>query len=300
MNIYNTNIDDTKYTVTWTSPTESTPSTTSATTNKSVFEGYFDKTNSYDGKIDDSQQNDVGDCWLLSDAQSLQKTDFGAQAIKDAIDYKHAGTEIDPFELTIYNSFGEKQTIMVTRDDIKNYLGSDKSYSTGDGDTRILEAGIAKYFVQEIEAGRMKGRDKNDPLEGSPFGVYSANYMLTGKMPHGLTTVAIKPENTQYFDKLNNDNLNEVLNQYADNPKNMAMTVSFKDRNFWQKLFGSTTEEKQQSNHSYSITGINRDSSGEIVSISYTNPHDSSVEYTVSYDKFKKIVTQIDYLSGDS
>ncbi len=269
------------------------------TSTESIFDGYFDKSNSYDRRIDAFQQNEVGDCWLLSDAKSLQNTDFGAKAIKDAIDYQHNGAETDPYTVTIYNTFGEKQTIEITKADMEKYMNTNKNYSTGDGDTRLLEAAVAKYFVQEIEAGRMKGRSVNDPLEGSPFGVYSTDYMFTGKMPHGLTTVDVNPENAQYFDKLTNENMNGVMNKYADNPSNMSMTVAFKDRTFLQKLLGTVSREQQDTNHSYSITGVNRNSSGEIVSVTYSNPHNSSIEYTVSYGKFKNIIAQISYLSAE-
>lgn len=303
MSISGINLDENVY-VSSVNQTDTTTTTTNVTNNNtssgSVFEGYFDKSNQYDSKIDPSQQQEINDCWLLSDAKSLSETEFGAQAIKDAIDHEHAGSEIDPYEVTIYNSFGEKQTIEVTKSDMEKYLGNDgMNYSKGDGDTRLLEAATAKYFVQEIEAGRMTGRDVDDPLNGSPFGVYSTSYMLTGKMPHGLTTVDIAPENAPYFDNMTRENMNQVMNQYADNPSNMAMTVSFKDRTFFQKLFGTISKEQQEPEHSYSITGVNRDNKGNIVSVTYSNPHNSSVEYTISYNRFQKIVTQIDYVSGD-
>ena len=267
---------------------------------KSVFTGYFDKTYSYDGKIDDSIQRDIGNCWLLSDAKALQNTDFGEQAIKDAIDYDHDGSEIDPFEVVIYNSFGEKQTIKVTNSDMEKYLNTNKKYSKGDGDTRLLEAAVAKYFVQEIEAGRMKDRSADDPLEGSPFGKYSLNYMLTGKLPHGLTSYEIKPENAELFDKLTEEGVDEIMNKYADNPRNMAMSVAFKDRTLFEKLFGNTSREQQDSKHAFTILGVSKNDNGDIVSVTYSNPHNSSVKHNIPYEKFKKIVVQMEYQSGDN
>lgn len=107
-----------------------------------------------DGKINDIKQQEANDCWLLSGVKALEQTDKGKAAIKNAIDANHTGTSEDPYEVTIYNTLGVKQTIKITEDDL-----NEKGYSNGDFDMNLLEAATEKYFDSE----GITAEDKSQP-----------------------------------------------------------------------------------------------------------------------------------------
>lgn len=252
-----------------------------------------------DGEIQPTKQGDVGDCWLLGGVNGLAQTDWGKEAISEAIDGNHAGTAEDPYTVTLYDSEGNKKSIQVTNEDIENYGLDDKKYSSGDIDMNLLEAAVNKYFQEEIEAGRLD-RNINDPMEGNiGTGVYSTNYLLTGRTGQGITKVDILPENANIYSKMTDDNLLDALNTFADNPSNVSMTCGFKERSWFQKTFGTTSAGEQSTNHAYTITNVNKNPAGEIISISYTNPWDSGKEYTVPYKTFCDRVIDLSYITNE-
>lgn len=252
-----------------------------------------------DGKIQETKQGEVNDCWLLSGTQALADTEWGAEAVNKAIDSNHTGSSDDPYIVTLTNSEGKKIQIPITAEDLNGY-GKDKiTYSKGDIDMNILEAGVAKYFTSEIEAGRL---DKNidDPIGGGiAAGKYSVNYLLTGKEGQGLTTANIQPEYSQIYEKLSKDKFDQALNNYADNPDKIAMTCAFKKQNFFQKMLSGTSSAEQSPEHEYTITNIRRNTAGEITTISYKNPWDTSKEYTLPYETFCKRTAQISWLTNE-
>lgn len=260
----------------------------------------YQKTDTPDGKIQNTKQGEVGDCWLLSEANAMSKTSWGAEAIKNAIDGIHSGDDTDPYKVSLINTEGKKIEINVTNEDLKGFGINRKTYSIGDIDMNLLEAATAKYFTSEIEAGRLD-KDVNKALEdGLGTGKYSLGYMLTGSNGQGLTTVEIKPENKHLYKSMNSDNLEQAMIDYTNNPNETAMICTLKKQNFWQKTFGKTSEAEQTPCHSYAITYVEKNSSGKITYVSYQNPWDSSIEYTVPYDTFKKRVEQISWNTGNA
>lgn len=252
-----------------------------------------------DSKIQETKQGQANDCWLLSGTQALSNTEWGSKAIEQALDTNHTGKTDDPYLVTLTNSEGKKIQVPVTSEDLSSY-GKDKlTYSEGDIDMNILEAGIAKYFTTEIKAGRL---DKNidDPIGGGvAAGKYSINYLLIGKEGQGLTTARINPEYKDVYQKLTTDNLEEVLVNYADDTSKTAMTCAFKEPSFMQKLFNNTSKNEQMSNHEYIITNVKKNPAGEITTVSYKNPWDTSIEYTIPYETFQKRAAQISWLTNE-
>ena len=105
----------------------------------------------------------------------------------------------------------------------------------------LLEAAVNKYFQEEIESGRLN-KNINDPMEGNiGTGVYSTNYLLTGRSGLGITKADILPENANLYSKMTDENLLDALNIFADNPSSVSMTCAFKERNWFQKTFGTTS-----------------------------------------------------------
>lgn len=140
----------------------------------------------------------------------------------------------------------------------------------------------------------------NDPMEGNiGTGVYSTNYLLTGRTGQGITKVDILPENANIYSKMTDDNLLDALNTFADNPSNVSMTCGFKERSWFQKTFGTTSAGEQSTNHAYTITNVNKNPSGEIISVSYTNPWDSGKEYTIPYKTFCDRVIDLSYITNE-
>ncbi|MBR1908273.1 hypothetical protein IJ818_04995 [bacterium] len=197
---------------------------------------------SFNGEIDeDTFQQNIGDCWLLSDVRALSGTEFGAQAIRDALDYDHAGTAEDPYTVTLYDTNGERRVIELTREDLMDYgsktvddNGSYLDFSVGDADMRLLEAGVAKYFRQEIAAGNIEDRSEEDPLDGGSFNMaYRMEYMLTGReaeiLYNRVYTSTESGEEIPENLKISDENLSRILNNFINNTGNVSMTCAFND-----------------------------------------------------------------------
>ena len=243
-----------------------------------------------DGKINDIKQQEANDCWLLSGAKALQQTDNGRAAIKNAIDANHTGTNEDPYEVTIYNTRGEQETIKITEEDLNR-----KGYSKGDFDMNLLEAATEKYFDAEgITAEDKSQPDRSISGKSNNIDKYSLGYMLTGKTGTGLTTGEILDKNKEYYKPLTKDSVNEMLTGFANNPKSNTLTFSFKESSLLNKLFSSKNNPAQIPNHNYYIKDIIKDSNGKLSDILYVNPWDTSQVYHKSYDDFCKNIAQIE------
>lgn len=243
-----------------------------------------------DGKINDIKQQEANDCWLLSSVKALEQTSAGGEAIKNAIDANHTGTSEDPYEVTIYNTLGEKQTIKITEEDL-----NEKGYSKGDFDMNLLEAATEKYFDSEGIAAEDKSQpDSSISGKSNNIDKYSPGYMLTGKTGTGLTTGEILEKNKEYYKPLTKDGVNEMLTDFANNQKSNTLTFSFKESSLLNKLFSSKNNPEQIPNHVYYVKDVIKDDNGKLSDILYVNPWDTSQVYHKSYDDFCKNIAQIE------
>ncbi len=241
------------------------------------------------GKIEDIKQQELTDCWLLSSTKALAQTDIGKEAIKNAIDANHEGTAKDPYQITIFNTRGEKQTINVTKSDLV-----DKGYSVGDLDMNLIEAAVEKYFDSEgITAEDKLFPDRSISGKSNNVDKYSIGYMLTGKTGKGLTTENIAPKNKEYYSPMTKEAFDEMIKNFADNPNSTTLTCAFKPPSFIAKLFSSNNNAAQIENHEYYIKEVIKDDKGNPSKILYVNSWDTTIVYEKSYNNFFKNLAQI-------
>ncbi len=246
-----------------------------------------------DGNVGNTKQQETGNCYLLSDINSLKLTTWGSKAISDAVSEDGDGG----FNVSFYNPQGEKETIHVSADEVD--ADTQKKYSEGDVDMRIIEMAAEKFYYNHADEEMFKFKSKEKPLDGGlAAGKTSIMYMLTGKEGHSYEAENCKrdpnvPECALSSSRstLNGEVLQEVLSDFADNPDEMAMTCSFKKQSFLSKLFKGKSGLVPY--HGYSVKGVNRDSSGKIESVVLINPWDSSQDVTVSYKEFSSLVENL-------
>ena len=99
------------------------------------------------GEIDnDIQQNDLGDCALLSSVFAMAQSDKGAKDIKDAIKINKNENGEETYDVT-FAGIGETYTVSAS--EIKEAQADDgRQYSTGDDDMTLLELAVEKCFKE--------------------------------------------------------------------------------------------------------------------------------------------------------
>ncbi len=90
-----------------------------------------------DGYIDPSTQGISGDCWLLSGLSALSETQWGRDAIKEAINIKENGDII----ITLKGAYGNKKQFKITSSELEAAKNNNK-YSTGDIDVLAIELAV--------------------------------------------------------------------------------------------------------------------------------------------------------------
>ena len=257
---------------------------------KNLFGSETKQGNLSNGEIEDIKQQELTNCWLLSSTKSIAQTQVGKEAIKNAIDANHEGTANDPYQITIFNTKGEKQTISVTKTDLIN-----KGYSTGDFDMNLIEAATEKYFDSEgITAEDKLFPERSISGKSNSVDKYSIGYMLTGKTGIGLTTEQIAEKNKAYYSPLTKEGVDEMIKNFSDNPDSTTLTCAFKKPSLIDKLFSSNNNASQIANHEYYIKEVITDDKGKPSKVLYVNPWDTSKVYQKSYENFCKNLAQIE------
>lgn len=122
--------------------------------------------NNPDGIIQGGKQGSTaGDCWLLAQINSMSKTDWGKEALKNAITKEADGS------FTVHFN-GINKDIKVSAEEFKKGQRN-SDFSSGDADPLILEIAVEKHFKAEnINSGSISGND----LAGED----SLQFLLTG------------------------------------------------------------------------------------------------------------------------
>lgn len=105
-----------------------------------------------DGYIDPSVQQGSGDCWLLSGLNALTETQWGRDAIKQAINVKPNGDIL----ITFKGAYGKKKQFLITKSELDAAKNNSK-YSRGDMDVLAIELAVEKYrrqFGETLDGGQ--------------------------------------------------------------------------------------------------------------------------------------------------
>ena len=243
----------------------------------SVFDKYSTK---IDGVIDEFRQGATGDCWLLSELNSLSHKPWGKNIIKNAIKPDgEGGATVTIFE----NEFEQKQ-FSVKSEEITSIRNKQKhckniedyEYSTGDADVLAFEIAFEKYFNTKgdfIDALKMKDRSLADVVK-----------LLTGNSER----VTFKAPNESSYIV---DNYMQLLDVIEKEPNKYVMTVGFKEGN----------NAGLMDNHAYELKEIQNAKCGHKIVI-LIDPHNSRKEIKIDYYTFLNSMKHIKFNanSGES
>lgn len=219
-------------------------------------------TNVPDGIIQGAKQgSEAGDCWLLAQINSLSRTDWGKDILKNAINTDDEGNYVVHFK-------GVKEDIKINKEDFKRIQGNTK-YSSGDADVLLYEIAVERYFKKSgLNNGTIKGNDL--------AGMDSLNYLLTGSMGKQFSNI---------------DRMEPILKAMGGNTKNnngISATYIYKD---------TSPDNVKDSNHAISIQKVILDENGNIDKVVVLDSYHPDRQQTLSYKAFKNNVILFGYIS---
>ena len=215
-----------------------------------------------------SQGKKMGDCALLSALNSLNATEFGRQALKDAITFDSEGNATVNFK-----GLNEKYTI--TKADFKNA----SKYSTGDLESRIFEIAWGKHLTNNNLKGNYQAINGTysssvykalTGIDNYPLGAYSDDEMLKSL------------DNLEKY-----GNMAITAGNIVQTPKGSESAVSGSYKN----IYGE--DIKLYNNHSYAVKESDTLPNGKRV-ITIIDPYDSSKEIVIDQHTYLQAFTQTD------
>lgn len=230
-----------------------------------------------DGKIGNTSQEDINDCWVLSGVTSLSYSEKGQEILNKAVTHNDDGS------VTVKLVGGGKEYRFSAEEIALNqYEDGEKKYSSGDTDMNILEMAFARYRkenVQNKEASiypfdrahnKSIGTTETDPLNNGMTD--EAVYLLTGtKSEYWLDPRIVN------LDRKGNN----LLSKFQNNPENYAAVCSFKADD--ESITDGTIVDK----HVYTIKSVDDDN------VYVVNPWDTSKTITYPREQFMKNVNDI-------
>ena len=240
-----------------------------------------DGTNGINGEIDENvKQGGTGDCWLLTGVLALNSTEAGKQIIKNSIQSNPDGSVTITFK-----GLGVSYTISaeeIARHDTDNIRGD--AYSNGDNDMLALEL-ATKKLMADIARGKVKLDVPADSVEaiynedGSIEGGFAQNmiYYLTGQTADFIYAYGKEEQGLPQ---------DEVLAFLAEAYKNgnTAMTFGLYGAPHKATLVDGTLFRLDiNGGHALAIIGMTA------TTITFVNPHNSSKEYTMTWEEFAKL-----------
>lgn len=220
------------------------------------------------GQIEATKQGRSGDCWLLSDINSMSQTEWGKQAISEAVKSDGAGGANVTFKGA---AKGEQKSYNISAQELEDAKASGK-YSSGDDDMLALELATEKYLT--------KYKDKYN--RNNPNGVLES---MDGFSMEDLLTPNVKTHSYNYV----YDSFDKPLEAVENSPSKYSVNCGFKSN---QKAYG------MYQNHAYALTGISTDSASGKKYAEVVNPWDSSKKIRIPYDEFRKNLSVLNLTEG--
>lgn len=230
-----------------------------------------------DGKIGNTSQEDINDCWVLSGVTSLSYSEKGQEILNKAVTHNDDGSVTVKFV-----GGGKEYRFSAEEIALNQYEDGEKKYSSGDTDMNILEMAFARYRkenVQNKEASiypfdrahnKSIGTTETDPLNNGMTD--EAVYLLTGtKAEYWFDPRIVNLEKKG----------NNLLSKFQNNPENYAAVCSFKADD--ESITDGTIVDK----HVYTIKSVDDDN------VYVVNPWDTSKTIPYPRERFMKNVNDI-------
>ena len=264
----------------------------------SIMGGVFNKSN-FNREIEPTfQAESQGDCWLLSDINSLSYTEWGRKAIQDAIIPDNNGT--GGVTIKFKGSPLSEKEIHITAKEIQEAKASG-NYSSGDDDMIAFELATEKTFRKMVKLGLVE-RVQDDifiQLGGATYRSFIYGGVTTNKYDQfpisqllGIDTytVEFKSIDIQLFKEKETD---KILKWLADNKDNVSGTCSF------SLILGGygdkSSKDYLREAHAYAIKSL--EYGKEVV---VTDPYNSDYDIKVPWDDFARLVKDIEFSFKDT
>lgn len=239
-----------------------------------------------DGEIGASAQGKAGDCGVISAINSLSMTEFGREAIKNAVSVDEAGN------ITVkFAAIGQEYT--VTPSELNK-----SRFTTGDPDVRAIEIAYEK-LMQDVNNGTLV-RDNSAPyyIYGTDETKYNSNHrseLSTGTYPSSVYYMLTGIKCSQYpyqtdtarFDSLDRmEQDGSVGMSVAYLPQRTSANVNMSTKNNQHKVkdaFGNDVDVYEF--HHYAVKESDTLPNGERI-VTIVNPWDSSQEIVLNQDTF--------------
>lgn len=208
--------------------------------------------NTPDGIIQGGKQgSSAGDCWLLAQMNSMSKTDWGKDILKNAISKNDDGGYIVHFK-------GVNKDISITEKEFSK-AKKNSNFSNGDADALLLEVAVEKYFEEEnINFGSISG----NRLAGKS----SLQNLLTG-------TKGFETQDEKYYES--------ILKLMGQNPKdNAGIAATY--------IYYDESQGANGTNHAVSIQQVILDKKGEVKDVVLLDSYRPDVTYKKPYGQFVK------------
>ncbi len=254
------------------------------------------KTN-FNREIEPTIQPEIqGDCWLLSDINSLYETDWGKKAIHDAIIPDKDGS--GGVTIRFKGSPLEPKDIHITAEQIQKARSSG-NYSSGDDDMLAFELATEMTFRKMVKSGLGERAENDETLKS--YGTKYRSFIFAGIKTDKFDQYPISELlgiETKKIDFLHmreypdaEKNIDKVLKYAAQNKDNLSGWCSF------ALLYGHGDEKSKDyihGSHAYAIKSI--DYGKEVV---LSDPHYSDYEIKVPWNAFTDLVRDITFSAKD-
>lgn len=276
---------------------------------KKITEKYLDirgKLN--DGKIEDSSQGEIGDCWLLSGINAMRYSKKGQEIINKQITETENGYNVR-FE-------GLDKDIEITKQEIAEAILS-YEYSKGDTDVLLYELAFEKGLSEvenKTDSTTEKSNGQNDEhaaIDGGSMMLFIS--ALTGKKTKNIAnnkgyndeTYHSQAPISKFFKKYTNKlierleyalDLNPTLNK-IENSDDIVASVYFMSKNNNEKRYLTDIEgnkhivagSKTDPDHACAIKSVD----GDLVTV--VNPWDSSEDIVITKEELLDNTYMISY-----
>ncbi len=247
--------------------------TVSVNDSKILYEKQKLKFNS-DGKIDDTEQGSVGDCWLLSTVNALNSTEKGREIIKNTIQQNKDGSVTVTLK-------GVNRKYTYSPEHIAGYTYSTdyrQFLSEGDTDMNLIEMAVADYRLERKKQLEKLIKEDPEAFRQLPFEdrqfynkVKENDPLDSGLHAHAMTYLAgLEPDDV--VQRGQTDKKKEVLNKKFESANDYALMCDF-GRQVGDGSLITT-------GHAYSIEKVTEDT------VYVVNPWDSSVHIEYKKDDF--------------